>query len=207
MRLIVHVSISRSLPDLVEERPEVGVMDPSFVDAFGVLNDGSESHTLLAFLVDTVRFNSATLGLPLTPLPKAKCWPTHSSLCLRKSSCAEREFSTGSVMQSELVPSITKARLSRIEQGAAAAYHRYETFYERVIAVDPSEKIGRAPAVPISDKCMWRLVQGRVGGRIQWCDKGGESKALGYRGLSGARRKLRILSERYSVTWIKRRVG
>jgi len=115
MRLIVHVSISRSLLDLVEERPKVGVMGPSFINAFGVLDNGSESHTPVAFLVDAIRFDSATLGLLLTPLHKAKP-------CLRKVSYTERELSTGSVMQSELVPSITKARLPRIEQGAAAAY-------------------------------------------------------------------------------------
>ena len=69
MRLIVHVSIYRSLPDLVEERPEVGVMDPSLVNAFGVLDNGSESHTPVTFLVDGIRFDSTTLGLPLTPLP------------------------------------------------------------------------------------------------------------------------------------------
>ena len=34
---IVHVRISRSLPGLVEERPEVGIMGPSFVNAFDVL--------------------------------------------------------------------------------------------------------------------------------------------------------------------------
>ena len=118
---LVHVSISRSLPDLVEESPEVGIMGPSSVNAF---DNGSESCAGRLFSgYYTLRLRNA--GYASHSLAKGET--SHSPPCLRKVSYAERVSSTGSVMHSELVLSITKARL---------------------ITVDHSEKTGYAPAVP-----------------------------------------------------------